>query len=486
MYIQNHIKSKIREEKKAMSQRNFKELMERYERAYAIGAESTEQERAESLQELAQAVVFAVLKRVYDPQSSKNTERETVDNSACSKVIESMKRELKRDIDTLNNLAEMSNNAHSHTVNKDGEIVQTDRDLPCMHERLSDGMELVNTAVLKLLELSADGHTNLEERYTERKLSKRVYIREEDSAKFEDAETSGIVEVFQAVREQVDRSGALKIDASSKTIYLEELATDEESGAEETQYRRLPKKLQRAGDISIKGSGVTLTCTLADFYSVRAEERRLQSIDDMLSEIGATARQAQIIKLREQGRGYKAIATYLGVTQRAIAKNCEGVAKKYIAKYGEPRDKRAQREQEQERREQEQRELAERVSVLRYHAERREQERAKRRAQERREEQRAQERREQREQEQEQNTARARQYFTLRARECTALIGAERRAQEQERRAQEQSTERAESAEERAKRERREREERESAERRAKLERLYLKMMEREQSTARA
>ena len=44
-----------------------------------------------------------------------------------------------------------------------------------------------------------------------------------------------------------------------------------------------------------------------------------------------TDRQAQILRLRMQGKGYKAIATYLGVTQRAIAKTVAQIQSKATA-----------------------------------------------------------------------------------------------------------------------------------------------------------
>ena len=43
-----------------------------------------------------------------------------------------------------------------------------------------------------------------------------------------------------------------------------------------------------------------------------------KTVDDILAALGLTDRQANIVALRMRGYGYKAIASYLGVTQANV------------------------------------------------------------------------------------------------------------------------------------------------------------------------
>ena len=67
-------------------------------------------------------------------------------------------------------------------------------------------------------------------------------------------------------------------------------------------------------------------CTL---YS--ADAQTVEDTDELISRMNLTKKQAQVLSLRQSGYGYKAIATYLGVTQRAVAKTVEAIQKKALA-----------------------------------------------------------------------------------------------------------------------------------------------------------
>ena len=53
-----------------------------------------------------------------------------------------------------------------------------------------------------------------------------------------------------------------------------------------------------------------------------ADLETAQATETLVSSLELTDRQATILKLRLQGYGYKAIATYLGISQRGVAKHC--------------------------------------------------------------------------------------------------------------------------------------------------------------------
>lgn len=61
-----------------------------------------------------------------------------------------------------------------------------------------------------------------------------------------------------------------------------------------------------------------------------ADRQTVEDYETTVAQLDLTDRQAQVLRLRMQGKGHKAIATYLGVTQRAIAKTVEQVQKRRL------------------------------------------------------------------------------------------------------------------------------------------------------------
>ena len=62
-----------------------------------------------------------------------------------------------------------------------------------------------------------------------------------------------------------------------------------------------------------------------------ADRQTVEDYETTIARLDLTDRQAQVLRLRMQGKGYKAIATYLGVTQRAIAKTVGQIQTKATA-----------------------------------------------------------------------------------------------------------------------------------------------------------
>ena len=183
-------------------------------------------------------------------------------------------------------------------------------------ETLSDGIDLVNAAALAILEQAAE-HADpaapwLDTPYTTRRLSRRVYIRTEDSRAYRDETTTPIQEVYRAVRQAVQDSRATQTDPRNGYTYIE----DSENGLETIYYRL--HKYADLGGYNCDGN-----------YT--ADRQTVEDYETTVARLDLTDRQAQVLRLRMQGKGYKAIATYLGVTQRAIAKTVEQVQKKALA-----------------------------------------------------------------------------------------------------------------------------------------------------------
>ena len=303
----------------AKSRPDFEQVKRNYETALASGKDSTQE-----LTALATAVAYSVLNKCIDPQRKTAADRETVSDNGYNPALVQLKRGIAADLATLDNLRTATNKATRTAYNADGDLTTetVDKDAEkavaaLVGETLSDGIDLVNAAALAILEQAAE-HADpaapwLDTPYTTRRLSRRVYIRTEDSRAYRDETTTPIQEVYRAVRQAVQDSRATQTDPRNGYTYLEELTPD----GLETIYRRLGK-FADLGGYDCNGLYNTDAQTVADY-------------DALVEKLELTDRQAQVLRLRMQGKGYKAIATYLGVTQRAIAKTVEQVQKKALA-----------------------------------------------------------------------------------------------------------------------------------------------------------
>lgn len=285
----------------------FEQVKRNYETALASGKDT-----AQELTALATAVAYSVLNKCIDPQRKTAADLETVSNNGHNPALLQVKRGIATDLATLDNTRRNADKATRTAYNADGDLITevADKDAETalaslIDETLSDGIDLVQSAAVAILEQAAehaDGGEWLDRPFTVRRLSKRVYIQAADSAAYKDTTTTPIQEVYRAVRRAVQDSRATQIDPRNGYTYIEDLTAD----GLETIYHRL-QKWADLGGYDCNGNYTADRQTVADYETIVA---RLELTD----------RQAQILRLRMQGKGYKAIATYLGVTQRAIAK----------------------------------------------------------------------------------------------------------------------------------------------------------------------
>lgn len=302
------------EERKA----TFSALLENYAKCTS---DRTSEEYATVLTDLATAIAYSVLKKCID--------------TGYNETLVSIRHELTGDKNTLETIAYCNEHATRLTYNEDGDLIQENINPELnkvMNEltkqSLGDGLDLVHEAVLAIAQETAKqvarGETiDLEKPYEVRRLKRKVYIKMEDTVNgWETIETTPIREIYKAVRRAINVSRAAATDPRNGYSYLEDMATDTETGASETVYRRLPKY----ADLGGYATDYNGACTL---YSVDVETVR--DVDTLISNMGLTKKQAQVLSLRQSGYGYKAIATYLGVTQRAVAKTVEAIQKKAIA-----------------------------------------------------------------------------------------------------------------------------------------------------------
>ena len=298
----------------------FERLMRNWEKAYTAYL-TTGADPSTELYALATACANSVLKKCLDPQRKTAPEREAVSNSGSNPALKAVKAGIAVDMGTpgrpgtLESLQTASARAYKTTFNKDGYLVSQVADPDAARavdalitDALTDGMDMVQTASLAIWELSAQHHAKrpgwLEKEYTERKLSAKVLIQAEDSAKWEDVNTTPIQEVYRAIRREVQNSRAMQTDPRNGYSYIEETTADPDSTKEETIYRRL-QKWADLGGYTHDGQYTADLQTLMDY-------------NDVVEKLNLTDRQATIIALRMRGYGYKAIGTYLGIPWRNV------------------------------------------------------------------------------------------------------------------------------------------------------------------------
>ena len=285
--------------------------------------------------DLATAIAYSVIRKCLDPQAKSGK----TSDSGCNQQLDEVRRSIYRDTNTLKNIDYSCEKAFVTVYNEDGDrqTKTADSDYRYAYNKLTqqtlgDGLDLVNTAIVSLLDECTKVDTTtenfLETVYTVRKLKKKVWIKVEDSVNgWETVETSPIREVYKAVRREVANNRSLNIDPSNGYMYLEDLARDEESNEETTIYRRLNKFSDLAGNVTDFNGAVK-------FETV--DGASVADYDKMTEALKLTARQAQVLQLRMSGYGYDAIGTYLGIHKQSVKDVLQTIQKKAIEKLSLP------------------------------------------------------------------------------------------------------------------------------------------------------
>lgn len=312
---------------------NFETLMTNFCDEYR--KDSTSAKFTEVTTDLATAVAYSVIRKCLDPQAKSGK----TSNSGCNPQLEEVKRSIYRDTNTLKNIDYSCKEAFTTVYNEDGDRQTKTKDSDYRYaynkltqQTLGDGLDLVNTAIVSLLDECTKVDTTtgnfLETVYTVRKLKKKVWIKVSDSVNgWETVETSPIREVYKAVRREVANNRSLNIDPSNGYLYLEDLAKDEESNEEATVYRRLNKYTDLAGNVTDFNGAVK-------FETV--DSGSVADYDKMTEALKLTARQAQVLQLRMSGYGCVAIGTYLGVKEESVRSVLQTIQKKAVEKLSLP------------------------------------------------------------------------------------------------------------------------------------------------------
>ena len=292
-----------------------------------VKAYNADPANAAALYDMSTAIAYAVLKKVI--------------STTANPVLNTIRRELTRDRADLAALQYSNDNATRIAFNSDGDmtIEVVDPALVTAAAKkaalpLGDGLDLVHEAVVCILEETAAQlehdpalPVDMERPYTKRALRKRVYIKDASAASnWEDVTTTPIQEAYKAVRRAIDASRAAQVDPRNGYTYLEDLATDEESNATETIYRRMDKYADLGGNVHDYNGKETAATTAS-----AAAVADLKNADAVVASLELTDRQAVVLKYRRQGFGKKAIATRLNVSPTAVLKTITQIQAKAAA-----------------------------------------------------------------------------------------------------------------------------------------------------------
>lgn len=300
----------------------FADLLRRYEK-HATHPTTTDYTNA--LLDLATAVAFSVLKKCI--------------NTSNNPTLVQTRRELAKALHDLDRTTYAINNATETKYNANGDKITAilDKDLYKETERLcrltlGDGIDLVNDAVIAILEETEKAKNRndgilpnqfLETTYPIRRLKRKVYIKTAESVKgWESVNVTAIQEIYKAVRRSINQSKAIQTDPRNGYTYLTDISTDPESGTDETIYRRFGKYADIGGAVTdFNGKETAYT----------ADVQTAQDFDILITALNLSTQQSKILALRVSGYGYKAIATYLGVRPDHVTKQIKRIRTKALA-----------------------------------------------------------------------------------------------------------------------------------------------------------
>ena len=295
--------------------KDFDTLKRNFEHALYNGKDYTNE-----LTELSTAIATACLNKCIDPQRSTAPTRDTISNNGFNPALTDLKRGIWHDTRLLQNTRTTNDNTTALLFDIGGDFITevVDKEAKTaidklIQEVLSDGIDLVHTAIVALLEETMEHAHNigwLDEPYTTRRLSKKVYIQLDDSAQYTDLTTTPMQEVYRAVRRTIQSSRAMQTDPRNGYTYIEDLTAD----GLDTIYHRLQKWADLGGHDT------------NGYYT--GDKQTTRDYNNMIEALQLTDRQLTVVNLRMRGYGYKAISSYLGVTPRAIAKTLELVQHK--------------------------------------------------------------------------------------------------------------------------------------------------------------
>lgn len=299
-------------------------LLREYEKQANPETRTSDTEYAAALQNLARACTYSVLKKLCNVGGTVQPGQSTTDSADIPRQL---RREMTKDFKALDNMRNANNTASHIVYDSNGNAINeiTDKQAAnavneLIHDTLSDGIDLVQTAICAILDETnkqadrPDGLSAaawLETPQEVRRLTKKVYIVGGKSPEWETVERAPIQNIFIAIRQEVASNRAVQV-ASHKYTYIADLLTDTDNNTEETIYKRLPAYSQLATwEMDYNGGKTVIT---AGHDALDA----MELLEVIAERCKMSAQQVAIIKYRLSGYGRRAIANTLGVKPNNI------------------------------------------------------------------------------------------------------------------------------------------------------------------------
>lgn len=251
-----------------------------------------------------------------------------------NEMLVKLKNSINKDTNYLKKLDNLSKTKiYELNFNENGDLIRNVIDKSAKNaesqlitENFGDGLDLVSIAIVNLLDITEKTikNNNIDDNFLEkseevRQLRKRVVIKDtECDSCFETVNIKPIQTVYRAVRKEIFDNR--NITNNSKYMYIADIITDADSDISDTIYRRCGKYADIGGYVRDYNDSDTV-CV--------ADDTVYYDMQKTIADLNLTIRQLQVLKLRLQGHGIKAISTYLNVSTVAIKHTLQQIQQKY-------------------------------------------------------------------------------------------------------------------------------------------------------------
>lgn len=159
-------------------------------------------------------------------------------------------------------------------------------------------------------------------------LTKKVYIRRYDSAKWKEEELKPVQLVFRCVREYIRNMEHVKAEVANMYSYIQK----EVDGSVDNYIYVRYGKFADLGGYTAKSFGNNWESHVDYTGSYTVGEDTVEWMERKIEELSFSRTQNRILEFRLKGNGYKSIASYMGLKQGTVTNQVYRMRKKSIEK----------------------------------------------------------------------------------------------------------------------------------------------------------
>ena len=194
---------------------------------------------------------------------------------------------------------------------------------------LSDGTCLVDEVALELWRLTSEKFEkcpnvsiDVDGTYEKVETRKKVLIKDDDCKNlYETVETSIRREAYKACRREASNSGGIQASLS-KYVYIEDIDNNSKGMS---QFDKIYKRINQIDQYFVENSnGVSI----ADEYSYFCGEWSYNYTNYVIKSLKLSPRQQSVLKFRQMGYGYRAIATAFDIDISTVCKHLSRIGEK--------------------------------------------------------------------------------------------------------------------------------------------------------------